>query len=187
MKWGPMARVLCISSEPSGDYLLSCLVRRLKSGGHDVTGVGGHLSEDSGLSMVGHINDLSAGGLFEALHALPAHLRYLSLLKGLVSGVDALVIVDSPELGMRLIKPAVRVGCPVFYLAPPQAWAWRPWRATRLKLCAWVGCLFDFEARWYQERGIDAVSVGHPFVSKIEPREDMSPRQLGIPPGSRQG
>ena len=137
--------------------------------------------------MVGHIKELSAGGLFEALHALPAHLRYLSRLKEMVPGVDALLVVDSPELGMRLIKTAVRAERPVFYLAPPQAWAWRPWRAPRLRLCTWVGCLFDFEARWYQGRGVEAVCVGHPIVSKIEPRLDMSARKLGLLPGSRQG
>ena len=182
-----MARVLCISSEPSGDYLLSCVVRYLVENGHEAIGVGGSRSQESGLAMVGHIKELSAGGLFEALHALPAHLRYLSRLKGMVPGVDALLVVDSPELGMRLIKAAVRVGRPVFYLAPPQAWAWRPWRASRLRLCTWVGCLFDFEARWYQGRGVEAVCVGHPLVSKIEPRLDMSARRLGLLPGSRQG
>ena len=101
----------------------------------------------------------------------------------MVLGVDALLVVDSPELGMRLIAVA-RVERPVFYLAPLAAWRDARLPSAQDVHMGWLP--FDFEARWYQGRGVEAVCVGIRSYRKLS--HGWTCRRVARPlPGSRQG
>ena len=188
--------ILCVAAEASGDRLLASLLPELRRALPSETweGVGGALSVEAGLTSWLDPRELSAHGLTEALHVVPATLKALKLLRANIPRARALLLVDAPELNMRLLKTAHHHHVPVMYLAPPQAWAWRPWRARALKRAAWVGCLFEFEAQWYRERGVKARCVGHPLKAEREPlaralREAHlnleRPKKLLLCPGSR--
>jgi lipid-A-disaccharide synthase len=179
--------VLCAAMEASGDALLAHLLPPLRALHPEArwVGMGGQLSAAAGLEVVVDPRPLAAHGLTEALSALPATLRALRALRALAGESRALLLVDAPEVNTRLLRHAVALGRPVAYLAPPQAWAWRPGRAALLREARWLGCLFGFEAEWYQARGGRAVEVGHPLRLAPPPRLDPTAGHLLICPGSR--
>ena len=153
-------------------------------GGIHCVGIGGAASIENGLQARFRVEQLSAAGLIEAVGAIPMHVRVYAWLKAQLPRVDGVFVVDSPELGIRLGRQARRLGIPVAYLSPPQAWAWRPWRSRALTEMAWVGCLFEFESRWYRQRGVSAVHVGHPLAGgpRLPPGD---PQEIALLPGSR--
>jgi lipid-A-disaccharide synthase len=161
-----LAIILCCSIEASGDALLAQLITALKAQTPHQRwiGIGGPRSREAGLEVLVDPRSLAAHGLTEALGVLPATLKALRILKRRIATADALLLVDAPEINMRLLKRAKRHKVPVAYLAPPQAWAWRSHRAERLKQAVWVGCLFHFEAEWFQARGVQARAIGHPLA-----------------------
>ncbi len=173
--------VLCVAGEASGDQLLAPILAGLGP----TTGVGGDLCAAAGLNLLGHARDLGAHGFSEALSTLPAWLSAYRRTVAALPGVSAALLVDFPELNMRLLRRAKRRGIPVAYLAPPQAWAWRPWRARDLQAADWVGCLLPFAAEWYASRGVPAHWVGHPLAGR--PAPPLPPTDgVCLLPGSRE-
>ena len=86
---------------------------------------------------------------------------------------------------MRLLAATTNPEQRVAFIAPPQAWAWRPWRAAELKRVGFLGCLFAFEAEWYRQRGCQAEWFGAPFKS-IEPARMPTVPGIALLPGSRE-
>ena len=196
-------RLLCVSIEASGDRLLAETLIKLQSLGKtpyvtnstdandrhlprvnfDLIGIGGAKSQGEGLESLLDPSSLAAHGFTEALRVLPATILAWRLLKRLAQDVDAYLLVDAPELNMRLLRwvkthrDAKIRRRPVFYIAPPQAWAWRPHRAQTLQLADQVYCLFPFATDWYRARGVPAHYVGHPLRS-INPTVTTSPKGL---------
>ena len=116
---------------------------------------------------------------------LPATLAALRSLKSTCHLADILLLVDAPEINLRLIKwvrshrdERIR-SLPIIYLAPPQAWAWRAKRARTIALANEVGCLFPFEAKWMSTHGVQAHYIGHPLVPP-----NLSYRQLAQDQGA---
>ena len=186
---GPLAgkRLLAVAGEPSGDALLAPIVRRLVALGARIEGLGGPLAVAAGLVPTVQYEGLAAHGLTEALSVVPRTLSALSALRARVPGVDGLLLVDFPEVGLRLAATARAQGRPVAYLAPPQVWAWRSHRAAALARLDWVGCLFAFEVRRLAELGVAATWVGHPAAESAplaRPTPD-GPRAIALLPGSR--
>ena len=94
----------------------------------------------------------------------------INRLKRLIQYVDACILVDAPEINMRLLKwirkhpsPNIRHKV-IIYLAPPQVWAWRQHRIKLLSKATMIGCLFKFEVRWFHSKGLMAQYIGHPLV-----------------------
>jgi lipid-A-disaccharide synthase len=104
-------------------------------------------------------------------------------LRSAIAAADAALLVDFPEVNQRLLA---RARAPVAWLAPPQAWAWRPWRARAVARAAWVGCLLPFEADWYRDHGVEAEWVGHPLAEAPVPPPAAAPC-VALLPGSRDG
>lgn len=201
-------RVLCVSIEASGDRLLALTLQALKKtflGDIDLIGIGGQYSQAEGLVSLVDPKTLAAHGLSEALHVLPQSIKAYYKLKQAAHNVDLCLLVDSPELSMRLltwIKMNQSEGIRqtrVFYIAPPQVWAWRSHRAKTLALADELLCLFKFEVEWFNERGIKASLIGHPLaldyrelgqgLAKTEPEIERSLLENGMVvaffPGSR--
>lgn len=176
-------RVFAVAGEASGDRLLAPVVARLVSGGAEVFGLGGPLSIAAGLVPVVSAAGLAAHGLVEAAGALPATLHAFGRLRAAGIGADVALLVDFPEVNERLAA-ALRGRVPVVRLAPPQAWAWRPWRAAALRHNAANLCLFAFESEWLRAKGVHADWVGHPLADAPTP---PWPEATGVAllPGSR--
>ncbi len=172
--------VLCVAGEASGDQLLAPIVARLEA----PFGVGGDACAASGLRLLGSARALAAHGFGEAVGTLPEWWATWRRVTRELGAADAALLVDFPEMNVRLLRRARRAGIPVAYLAPPQAWAWRPWRARALREADWVGCLLPFAASWYAARGVRAEWVGHPLAERppVAPAEAPA---LALLPGSR--
>lgn len=177
-------QVLCVAGEASGDAILAPVVDVIRGLGCDAIGVGGDASAARGLGLLGHAREVAGHGIVEAVHTLPAVWRAWRALSGALPGARAVVLVDFPEVNLRLLRRAAGLGVPVVYLAPPQAWAWRAWRARELAAARRVGCLLPFEAAWYRARGVAAECVGHPLAARaVLPAAAGS--AIALLPGSR--
>lgn len=176
--------MLCVAGEASGDAILAPVVDAIRSLGCDAIGIGGDASAARGLHLLGHARDVAGHGIVEAIGTLPALGRAWVRLNRVLPRAKALVLVDFPELNLRLLRRAHRRGIPAIYLAPPQAWAWRSHRAASLAMARRVGCLLPFEAEWYRSRGIAAECIGHPLAERppLPPADGMG---LALLPGSR--
>ena len=175
--------VLCVAGEPSGDALLAPVVEALGARGYRAIGVGGPLSVAAGLSLLAPYEGLAASGFIDAVGTVPATVRAYRRLSAACVQTVAAVFVDFPEVNTRLLRRVAKMGRPSLYIAPPQAWAWRPWRARRLRLADEIGCLFRFEAEWYQRRGVSARFVGHPLAT--QPAPPVESPDVALLPGSR--
>ena len=112
--------MLCVAIEASGDRLLAHTLKTLQSTSPDLPlkaphehhskhtweliGIGGPQSQAAGLDTLIDPQMLAAHGLTEALRVLPATLRAWRLLKKIALQVDAYLLVDAPELNMRLLR-----------------------------------------------------------------------------------
>jgi lipid-A-disaccharide synthase len=110
---------------------------------------------------------------------------------------DVAILIDFPDVNLRLARELKKLGIPVVYFVSPQLWAWK---RRRLR---WVQqrvdrmmVIFPFEEKFYRARGVDAAFVGHPLAELPKPtvsREDYAAahgidpaRQwIALLPGSR--
>lgn len=179
--------VLCVAGEASGDALLAPVVASLIADhGLRCVGTGGDAAAAAGLELWAHVSDFAAHGLVEAAPAVPALLRlWRRLVRGLAE-IDAVLLVDAPELNIRLLPRARRAGKPTLWLAPPQTWAWRAGRLKTVATADAVACLFPFEADFHRAHGVPAHFVGHPAAERM-PTSPPVGRRLALLPGSRTG
>lgn len=172
---------MCSAGEASGDALLASVAAELVARGHTLTGLAGSESAAAGVDVRIDNRQVAAHGLLAAAGTVPALVRTHATLIAAARTADAMLLVDFPELNRRLLS---RAAVPVAWLAPPQAWAWRPWRARAVRAARWVGCLLPFEARWYRRRGVAAEWIGHPLAERLAPPLPAAPA-LALFPGSR--
>ena len=184
-------RILVLAGEPSGDLhgarVVASLRDRFPSAQLDA--VGGRHLRGSGATMRGSSDVLSAMGLVEILHTLPAHLRLRSALRRLfrARAYDLVIVIDYPGFHFMVSEDARRAGIPVLWYIAPQVWAWRPHRALRLARCVnRLAVILPFEAEFFGRAGIDAQYVGHPLLDRTDaPTRDDARRALDIPGGAR--
>ena len=179
-----LRKVLVSSGELSGDRIAAPYVTYLVSRGVRCFGLGGDELVRAGLKPVCTRDGVSVTGISEAIGGVIPTLKLLRRLSECVAEADALLLCDFPEVNLRLVKLAKKCGVPVVYLAPPQAWAWRPWRSKRLQDVHYVGCLFPFSCEWYQRQGVNAQWVGHPLADAATPIPHEG-NHIAIMPGSR--
>jgi lipid-A-disaccharide synthase len=196
-----VARVFISCGEPSGDLYATALAEQLKviDPSVRVTGLGGERLRAAGAALDADFGGLAVTGLVEALGVLP---RSLSVYRRLLRAAraqrpDVFVAVDFPDFNFRLAAAMRRLGVPVVYYIPPQAWAWRRGRLrTIARLADRVLVIFPFEPAIYREAGTTVTFVGHPLVEMAAaspPRQrflagiGLDPRRptLALLPGSR--
>jgi len=138
-------------------------------------------------------------GITEVLrHAPFIFSQYRKLVRAIERERPAIaILIDFPDVNLRLAKHLKRLGIPVVYLVSPQLWAWKRrrlrWvqqRVTKMLV------IFPFEAEFYQNRGVDAEFIGHPLAALPLPsvsrqayaahyRLDPGKPWIALLPGSR--
>lgn len=81
---------------------------------------------------------------------------------------DAVVLLDSPELNLRLAAWARKLGIPVVYYIAPQTWASRESRIRQIaRDVDALACILPFEEAYFRARGVNARFVGHPLFEAL--------------------
>ena len=189
------------SGEHYGALLIAALKRQLAAAGQTAVlfGMGGPRMEAAGLERVVRAEDMAVMGLTEVVLHLPRIYGEFRKLKKAIRTrrPDVAVLIDFPEIHLRLAKEFQRLGVPVIYFVSPQLWAWK---RHRIKLVQQyvrrMLVIFPFEEPFYRERGVEAEFVGHPLAELPAPtisREQFAAQNaldpgktwIGLLPGSR--
>lgn len=189
------------SGEHYGALLTSALERRLAKAGiaAQFMGMGGNRMEAAGLERVVHAEDVAVMGLTEVVRHLPQiYGEYRKLKRAIRRRHPAVaVLIDSPEIHLRLAKEFHRLGIPVIYFVSPQLWAWKKHRIRLVrKYVRRMAVIFPFEEEFYRQRRVEAEFVGHPLADLPMPelrREEFAAQNgldaaktwVGLLPGSR--
>jgi lipid-A-disaccharide synthase len=143
--------------------------------------------EAAGLNRIVRAEDVAHMGITEVIRHMPF---IYSEYRRLVASVrkhppDVAILIDFPDVNLRLARELKKLNIPVLYFVSPQLWAWK---RRRLR---WVQqrvdrmmVIFPFEERFYRARGVDATFVGHPLADLALPtisREDYA-QQHGLNP-----
>lgn len=189
------------SGEHYGALLTAAMQRRLQQSGvaAQFLGMGGIRMEAAGLERVVRVEDIAVMGLTEVLRHLPRiYGEYRKLKRAIIRRrPDVAVLIDSPEIHLRLAKEFHRQGIPVIYFVSPQLWAWKKHRIRLVqRYVRRMVVIFPFEEGFYRERGVEAEFVGHPLADLPLPavgREEFAAANkldpaktwIGLLPGSR--
>jgi lipid-A-disaccharide synthase len=193
-------RIFLCAGEPSGDVHGANLVRQLRrlNPAVECVGFGGDKMEAAGCRLLYPLCRLAVMWFLRVLANAPTFLRLLSGADRYFRHhrPDAVVLIDYPGFNWWLARRAHFHGIPVFYFVPPQLWGWAGWRVKKMR--RWVDyvlCSLSFEEPWYQERGVQARYVGHPFFDDLpgqrldgaflEAHRGRGQAIVGILPGSR--
>jgi lipid-A-disaccharide synthase len=135
-------------------------------------GVGGDRMRAAGCDTVVDTKDLAVVGITEILSHLPKILRlYKNLLREADRRKpDLAIVIDSPAFNWRVARQMKRRGIPTIYYVAPQFWAWRQGRVRLLRdYIDKALVIFPFEEKFYRDRGVDAIFVGHPLAELPNP------------------
>jgi lipid-A-disaccharide synthase len=197
-------RIFISSGEASGDRYGAALLSALRDREPRLrcTALGGPSLAMAGADIVQPSADIAVMGFGEVAAAWPAILRARRRVLGHVrrEKIDLVIPIDFPGFNLDLAGQAHGRGVPVFYLVPPQLWAWGDWRAGKLRRSVdRVGTILPFEADYFRARGLDVFPMGHPlmedyadfpFARRWHEREarfqdPVQPLTIGLLPGSR--
>jgi lipid-A-disaccharide synthase len=109
---------------------------------------------------------------------------------------DLLILIDYPDMNLRLAKAAHKKNIPVLYYISPQVWAWRSGRVKHIaRYVDRLAVILPFEVAFYQSHGIQVEFVGHPLLDQLPngnpggealpPDPLLGTALIGLFPGSR--
>lgn len=180
-------QILFCAGEDSGDILGEAAVSTAVSLGFKAVGSGGERMQSKGLKPLIPYNDLPLSGYSDVL---PHYFRLRKNLKKLIFALQdpnckALVAIDYPGFNLRLKAAAEKMGKPVFYIAPPQIWAWKESRGNLFQKtpCA---VLYPFEENIYKKYEAFVSKLNHPFEKpSANLKREKQTNQILFLPGSR--
>jgi lipid-A-disaccharide synthase len=163
LKGGP--RVFVSAGEVSGDRILGEILKplRLLHPGLELRGLGGASAAACGLKPLFPMERTAISGVWDvarnAFFALRMHAAAVREMRRFRPHL--VLLVDYPGLNLRLARAARNLGVPVYFVAPPQAWAYRdPVRKSARARKALRGCavqvLFPFEMEAYGAKPVSA-------------------------------
>jgi len=157
------------SGEHYGALLIDALTRQLAAAGQTAAffGMGGERMVNSGLERIVRSEDMAVMGITEVVRHLPRIYAEFRKLKQAVRNrrPDVAVLIDFPDIHLKLAEQFHQLGVPVIFFVSPQLWAWKKRRINRVrKYVTRMLVIFPFEEPFYRERGVEAEFVGHPLA-----------------------
>lgn len=140
----------------------------------EFTGVGGERMLAEGLVARADMSRFNVNGFVDPVKRLPDLLRVLRDLVRCFTDtpMDAVVGVDFNVFNLLLERRVKRRGIPTAHYVSPSVYAWRRGRVKKIgRSTDVVMALFPFEPALYEDRGVRAVFVGHPFADEIGPAD----------------
>lgn len=161
--------MVVVAGEPSGDMIAGQVVQAIQRrlGSVRFVGIGGDQMKKHGVLLAAHISNLSALGPTESVKVFPRWLDAWAQLRMLCKESNPLVavLVDCPEVNLRLARALKADGVKVLQFMGPKVWAWRENRLGVLKARTDMVALgFAFEKKMYDAWGVNATFVGHPLL-----------------------
>jgi len=197
--------IFLIAVEESGDRLGAALMRALRERSArpvHFSGVGGRAMAALGLQSLHSTDDFSIIGFTAIPERLPKLLRYkrMTVEAVLTQRPDALITIDSPSYSLRVARSVRKAdpGIPIIDYVSPTVWAWRPWRARKIRgYVDHILALLPFEPEVHRKLGGPPCTyVGHPLVEQVQSlrpdaeerkRRGADPPVVLALPGSRSG
>jgi lipid-A-disaccharide synthase len=191
------------SGEQYGALLVEALRRLSEAEQHtaplNFVGMGGPRMEAAGVERIVRAEDVAVMGITEIVRHLPRIYAEFRKLKKAIREIrpQAAVLIDFPDIHLKLAEEFHRLGIPVIFFVSPQLWAWKKHRIkTVQKFVDRMLVIFPFEEGYYRQRGVDAEFVGHPLaelpLSAVSREEfaaenglDAGKQWIGLLPGSR--
>jgi len=169
----PTLKVGVVAGEFSGDRLGLEIIKALKvSFEVKLFGVGGPEMRMQGLNSEFDFKKLHIMGLIEPLLNIRelTKLRKNLIKKFTEEGIDYFIGIDSPDFNMGIHKALKnRKVSKNIQIVSPSVWGWRQGRIRAIeKYIDFTACLFNFEDKFYKERGLNSIHLGHPFSEIIK-------------------
>ena len=197
----PKLKIFLSAGEASGERYGALLIEELRrlAPQADFFGLGGRSMEKLGLRRIVRTEDVDVMGITEVIAHMPHIYAQYRKLKAAIrrERPDVAILVDFPDVNLRLAEQLHRLKIPVVYFVGPQLWAWKRRRIRRVKrFVTRMLVIFPFEEPFYRSHGIAADFVGHPLAELGLPQADrelfarengLDPSKpwIGLLPGSR--
>ncbi len=195
-----MPKILLVTGEASGDIHGAHLAMALYELNPAVKliGVGGSRMLAAGVSLLPHVDRVDAMGV-PGIRQLMKGWKNLRTLSRYVQQerFDAIILIDSPGLNLRLAKVAAKSSHTIIYYIAPQVWAWGSRRLNLIrKVINHVLAILPFEEAYFHNAGIPCTYVGHPLLDELKSSYDKGHERhrlglkveglvIGLLPGSR--
>jgi lipid-A-disaccharide synthase len=189
------------SGEHYGALLIDAIRRRLarKAIAAEFIGMGGPRMAAAGQEQIVRAEEMAHMGVTEVVRHMPRIYAGYRKLRDAIRRrrPSVAVLIDFPDVHLRLAEELHSLGIPVIYFVSPQLWAWKKRRIERVRrYVTSMLVIFPFEEPFYRRRGIDARFVGHPLaelplpsISRAEfaARSHLHPARdwIALLPGSR--
>jgi len=181
-------RIFLSAGEASGDHYGAALITALRRAKPDAEffGLGGTAMESAGLQRVVKAEDVAVMGITEVLlHAPRIYGSYRKLVASIRANPPQIaVLIDFPDVNLRLARELKKLNVPVIYLVSPQLWAWKRRRLRWVQQrVAKMLVIFPFEEHFYSARGVQAEFIGHPLADDPLPtisREELAQQSTSL-------
>lgn len=197
-----MSHTFLVAAEASGDAMGADVIDALRRTAPQIqiSGIGGELMRERGVSSDVDMSGLAVIGLIEGLKAYGRVKKAVEDAADVIASADpdSVVLIDSWGFMWRLARALKLRGVRAkrIKLIGPQVWATRPGRAR--VLAQWVDhllCIHPFEQPFYKPWGLPTTVIGNPALHRL-PKGDASAFRarhdipadadiVGLLPGSR--
>jgi lipid-A-disaccharide synthase len=162
-------KVGIVAGEPSGDAIAASLIRALKAEYPQLefVGIAGPKMQSAGATSWFDMELLAVRGYVEVLKRFRAILAMRRALKArlIAEKISLFISVDAPDFNLGLARDLRSVGVTTVHYVSPSIWAWRGERIHKIKAAVdHMLTIFPFEKKIYDDAGIMASYVGHPFA-----------------------
>jgi lipid-A-disaccharide synthase len=179
--------IMLVVGEASGDMHGASLVKALLERDPNLTffGVAGDQLQRTTFETLFTVSELTGMGLLELAGNIKNILAAYRLLRRALRTrrPSLLILIDFPELNLRLAKLAKELGVPVLYYVSPQVWAWRRGRIRQIaKVVDKMAVVFPFEVELYEGHQMPVEFVGHPLLDVVRVSQERDPtlREIGL-------
>src|SRR5665213_3865560 len=165
----PIQNIFISAGEASGERYGAMLIEALRARIPTAKffGLGGKAMESAGCERIVRAEDIAVMGITEVLRHMP-HIygEYRRLVRSIrARKPDVAVLIDFPDVNLRLARELKRLNIPVVYFVSPQLWAWKRRRLRWIQQrVSRMMVIFPFEESFYRARNVDATFVGHPLA-----------------------
>ena len=170
-----MPTIFLSAGEASGEHYGALLLEELKARCPEAAffGMGGERMGALGCELIVPSHEMAVMGITEVLRHLPRIYRNFRKLRQAIRErrPDVAVLIDFPDIHLKLAKEFHALGIPVIFFVSPQLWAWKKHRIKLVQqYVTRMLVIFPFEQPFYRQNGVQADYVGHPLADMAQPK-----------------